>query len=423
MLPRGRGSEQNGLPDTSPGGPILPSGKGRAPVPSVLDPARCARHPLGVSQQFGVWGFVTGGALPERELQVGDATIRRLHGEHLDFANRKQRSLFYLQGVRLGHAVHPSTIYVYSPWIVQWLVSEATSRDAAVDAVRQDKLPRLLAALNSLRTGPYRVELMRVGEVNASGAIGREYSPYSTSVMQTFGPSVRAFTAEENAALRSRMDLLQGNHAVREIARYFQDAELLLDLRGGLPASMAAAPFTSFHRFVEGVVQARYRRSGITEEERERQRAIVEDLLSKLQNRKRRGKHPSAIAEAAKALSGFENHGFPARLASVVQGLKGTGDLTRELQAFYNFRNRYFAHTGTTITDELAFEWSQRAARACRELLELWLVAEGAGSVAPEREGSSVLATGAQDYPVRLAQIKLDPDAPLPDTPAAGERH
>jgi hypothetical protein len=381
----------------------------------------CARHPQGVSQQFGVWGFVTGGALPERELQLEDATIRRLRGQHLEFVRRKQRSLHYMQGIQLGHAVHPSTMYVYSPWVVQWLVPDASSHEAAVDEVRHYKLPRLLAALNSLSTGPYRIELMRVGVVDVTGAIGHESSPYSTSVMQTFGPPVRALTADESAALRSRMQLLRTNDRLRDVARHFQEGELLLDLKGGLPASMAAAPFTSFHRFVEGVVQARYRGSEVTEEARERQRAIVDDLIVKLQNRKRRGKHAAAVAEAAKALAGIESHGFPGRLAAVVQDLNGSGDLTRELHAFYNFRNRYFAHTGTAITDALAFEWSQRAAQACRQLLELWLAAEGGGSLTSEPAASVELASGVQDYPVRISQVVLDAESSLADDPKAAE--
>lgn len=368
-----------------------------------------------MTQHFGVWGFITGGALPDREVRLADATIRRLSGKHLEFARSKQRSFHYLQGVEHGHAVHPSTMYVYSPWVVQWLIAEAPSMEAAVDSVRKEKLPRLLLALNSLASGPYRVQVMRVGVVDASGAIGHEVSPYSTSVMQTFGPPARALTAEEGRAVDSRLQLLVEGQEIRKVAGHFQEGHLLLDLRGGLPASMAAAAFTAFHRFIEGVVQARYRKTDVTDEERERQKLIIEGLVSKLQNQKRRGKHANAVAEAARQLAATESHGFPARLAAVVQGLDGAHSLTEELQRFYAFRNRYFAHTGMAITDALALEWSSRAAGACRELLELWLVAEGAGILLQENEPSVTLASGAQDYPVRFAELWLDTDEPGSD--------
>lgn len=319
-----------------------------------------------------------------------------------------------MQGVRHGHAVHPSTLHVYSPWVIQWLIPDADSPEGAVDAVQHDRLPRLLAALNSLPTGPYRVEVMRVGRVDTAGGLGDETTPWSTSVMQTFGPPTRALTADEGTALRSRTRLLQARPALWSIARHYQDGLLLLDLRGGLPATMTAAPFTSFHRFVEGVVQTRHRKPASTDDDIAARRAITDCLLAKLQNARRRNRHAAAVTEASRALAAIAEHGFPARLVTVVRDLGGTPDLARELRAFYDFRNRYFAHNGTTITDDLAHEWAERAAEACRELLDLWLVSEGAAPTPTTLVVPAELATGAQDYPVRIARIDLDPASGLP---------
>lgn len=316
--------------------------------------------------------------------------------------------MYYMRGVQHGSAVHPSRLHVYSPWVIQWLLPQASSEEEALQLVREERLPQLLTALNSLPTGPYRVEIMRVGEVDASGSIGNERTPYSTSIMQDFGPPVRALTDEEQAAFKARLNLVESSATVWAHARHYEEGLRLLDLRGGLPATMTAAAFTSFHRFVEGLVQARHRRVRLSEDDQRRQHTIIENLLESLNNRKRRGKHAAAVQEAARALTAVESYGFPRRLAAVVEGLNGSRELQQELQDFYSFRNKYFAHSGRDIDEELAREWSRRAAGACRELLGLWLVAEGGGVMPADRQVADVLAEGGQTYPVSLETLELD---------------
>jgi hypothetical protein len=336
-------------------------------------------------------------------MRLGDAEIAHLEGSELENVTSKKRTRAYMQGIRLGHQILPSKVHVYSPWVVRWTLA-AESRDAAWEAVER-RLPRLLAALNALPHGPYRVEMMRLGEVDLeAGTITNEQSGWGTGGVWGFGPDVQALSESEKADATAVLAAL-ANDDKWDIAHHFQEALSLLDLRQGLPASMAAAAFTSFHRFIEGVVQQAYPARIKTAGTRTDERAIIEALLRKLQNNHRKGKHAAAVQEAAKELARLDNQGFRGRLARTVQELGGAQELAAELDEFYSFRNRYFAHSGVRINDALAHEWSRRASTACRELLRLWTNGNSADETLHEPE---VLVSGGQDYPVRVTWHHID---------------
>lgn len=308
-----------------------------------------------------------------------------------------------MQGIRLGHQILPSEVHVYSPWVVRWTVT-AETREAAWEAV-EPRVPRLLAALNALPHGPYRAEMMRLGEVDLdAGTISSEQSRWGTARGMGLGPDVQALS-ETEAADTAAVFAALADDATWSVARHYQEGLLLLDLRQGLPASMAAAAFTSFHRFIEGVVQQAHPARTKTADRHGSERGLIEALLRKLQNNNRKGKHAPAVQEAARELARLDNQGFRARLVRTVHELGGRQQLSAELDAFYLFRNRYFAHSGVHIDDITAHEWAGRASAACRELLRLWTTGRITGDTVPDVE---ILVAGEQDYPVRLTWRDLD---------------
>lgn len=212
-----------------------------------------------MSHVFGVWGFVLGGALPEGSLIIGDAEFRRLSGPELEHVRAKQRHVLYMQGMRQGSQIRSSRVHVYSPWVVRWTIA-AESEQYALTEVETERLPRLIAALNSLPGWPYRIELMRVGEVDQiAQTINDRASTWGTPESFSFGPDVQALPDQNAKALQARLAFLSSDGSSWSIVRHFQDGLNLIDLRARLPATMTAAAFTSFHRFVEGVVQQTYR--------------------------------------------------------------------------------------------------------------------------------------------------------------------
>lgn len=344
-----------------------------------------------------------GGALPRDRMRLGDAEIAHLEGSELEHVTSKKRATAYMQGIRLGHQILPSEVHVYSPWVVSWTMTAETG-EAAWEAVEQ-RLPRLLAALNTLPHGPYRAEMMRLGKVDLDArTITNEQSRWGTARGVCFGPDVQALSAAEAADAASVLAVLDDD-AKWNVVRHYQEGLSLLDLRQGLPASMAAAAFTSFHRFIEGVLQQAHPARTKTGDTFADERRLIEALLQKLQNNNRKGKHAPAVQEAARELARLENQGFRARLARTVHELGGGQNLTTELDEFYSFRNRYFAHTGVHIDEGIAREWAGRSSSACRELLRLWTNGNSTGDTVPDVE---VLVGGEQDYPVRLTLRDLD---------------
>lgn len=374
-----------------------------------------------MSRIFGIWGFVLGGALPEQRLQVGDAEVVRLGGDDLENARSAQRRVTYLQGMRQGTQLRSSRVHVYSPWVVRWTI-EADSEDEAVAAVEDDRLPRLLAALNSLPGWPYRIEIMRVGDVDPlARKFGNSRSTWGTPDGFTFGPDVRALSDRDARALSARLSFLNSDRRTWAVVRHFQDGLELIDLRARLPATMTAAAFTSFHRFIEGVIHHSYRKESITDAEISAQGEIIEDLVKRLPGRPQ-GKQLAYIHEASKKLNSIDNQGFLRKLNVTVASLGGGDHLVGELRDFYDFRNKYFAHHGRRITDELADGWSKRAASACQELLDLW-VSQSAYPTDTASvvglDGAPVISKGAQDYQVRLIWPSLD-QLPVPRHRNAG---
>jgi hypothetical protein len=363
-----------------------------------------------------------GGALPAGSLIVGDAEIRRLSGPEREHVRGKQRRVLYMQGIRQGSQMRSSRVHVYSPWVVRWTIA-AESEQHALTAVQAERLPRLMAALNSLPGWPYRVELMRVGEVDqAAHTINDSTSTWGTPDSFSFGPDVRALPDQNARALQARLAFLSSDGRSWSIVQHFQDGLDLIDLRGRLPATMTAAAFTSFHRFVEGVIQQTYRKQSITDDEIVAQREVIDNLASQLVKHGQ-GKQLTDIHEAAKKLSAIDNQGFIRKLNVSISSLGGEQRLIDELREFYNFRNKYFAHQGRRITDELAGRWTSRAAAACQELLHLWIrhgAPDPASADTIGLEDAPVISSGAQDYPVRAGFPSLD--SPVSDDPAATTR-
>jgi hypothetical protein len=304
---------------------------------------------------------------------LGDATVVHVSPERIAETRGRHRAIQYVQGISLGHVVTPGQIFVLSDWIMEWVV-QAPDRESATGLVQGDLAPSALTALNTLTNTPFRLELMRISELDPSGrvigAIEASFFPPDGS-FRFCNPLPKQMSAAAIERANRRLETLRTNEQAVKLGRYFEDAISASHFWSGHTV-LAYAPLLGFHLCIESVLQILGGPDSTAEERSAAEEQVVSDLsvlLASSSNQHR----ARAVREASNRLNEISHGQYQARLNATVGRLGLGEDVRSRLQAFYKFRNDHLGHPNSILEEINVAYWVAEAHELARLVLASYL--------------------------------------------------
>ena len=337
-------------------------------------------------KRFWAWGFVIGDYLPDNSFKLGEATIRKIPPEQLLEMRGLSRSVQYVQGIPLGHSVAPGQVFVLSDWAIEWTI-EADNFESVERVVQLDLAPMALTALNTLSNIPYRIELMRVAELDDNGrVVGGIWQTFFNpdSSLRVCNPPPRQISGAAIEHLNSRLATLRGNPKAGRASAYYNDAIAATHFWSGHQV-LAYAPLIGFHLCIELVIQDIGRHQVVEDAARvEQEEVVVKSLANALKLKLDIHQAIRCIRQAHLDLNKIAHADFRTILFSATN-LLGIDPATADrLDKFYSFRNDYLGHPNKMLEELNIAPWVDEAQELARVVLSSYLDMLGQHPLPPD---------------------------------------